>query len=74
MDYVITFVADKDDFCKNGIDLLPEALWKSECDFINFLEVLSDIGSDTDSQTSLEVVSDTENKIIRICDSDNEVI
>ena len=64
LDYVIAFVADTDDFCKNGIDLLRDALWKFEWDFMNGLEVLSDTGFDTDSETSLEVGSDTDNKII----------
>ena len=64
MDYPIAFVAHKDDFYKNGIDLFPDALWKFECDFINGLEVLSDAGSDTDSKTSHEDLSDTDNKII----------
>ena len=40
---------------------------------MNGLEVLSDTGSDTDSEISLEVVSDTDNKII-ISGSDNQVI
>ena len=71
---VIAFLADKNDFCKNGVDLLPDALWKFECEFMNGLEVLSDTGSDIDSETSLEVVSNTDNKIICISDSDNEVI
>ena len=54
----------QDDFCKSGIDLLLDALSKFECDFMNGLEVLSDTGSDTNSETSLEVVYDTDNKII----------
>ena len=41
---------------------------------MNGLEVLSDTGSDVDSKTSLEVLSDTDIKIICISDSDNEVI
>ena len=41
---------------------------------MNSLEVLSDTGSDTNSESSLEVVSDTDNEIIWISDSDEEVI
>ena len=74
MNYVTAFVADKDDCCKNGIDLLPDTLWKFECDFMNDLEVISDTDFDTDSETNLEVVSDTDNKVIQIFYSDNGVI